>query len=191
MTTRDYAHIALFCAITAALGLLPAFPIPFSPVPITAQTLGVMLTGAVLGARRGTMAMLLFMAMVAIGLPLLAGGRGGLSVFVGPTVGFFLAFPLAAGLIGWFTDRSWHRLTFLRALVINLLGGIVAVYLVGIPFIALIAKISLVQAAIGVIAFIPGDVLKAAAAAAVTMAVKRGYPRAGEGRATAMTERQA
>jgi biotin transport system substrate-specific component len=191
MTNRDYAHIALFCAITAALGLLPAFPIPFSPVPITAQTLGVMLTGAVLGARLGVMAMLLFMAMVAIGLPLLAGGRGGLAVFVGPTVGFFLAFPLAAGVIGWLTDRSWHRLTFARALGINVLGGILAVYLLGIPFIAFIAKISLYQAAIGVLAFIPGDVLKAAAAAAITMAVKRGYPRAGERRSKDMQKGRA
>lgn len=191
MTTRDYAHIALFCAITAALGLLPAVPIPFSPVPITAQTLGVMLTGAILGARRGMLAMLLFMAMVAIGLPLLAGGRGGLAVFAGPTVGFFLAFPLAALVIGWLTSKSWNRLTFVRAWGINLLGGIVAVYLLGIPFIAIIAKISLVQAAIGVLAFIPGDVLKAAAAAAITMAVKRGYPRAGEWRSTSLEDKQA
>lgn len=191
MTTRDYAHIALFCAITAALGLLPAVPIPFSPVPVTAQTLGVMLTGAILGARRGALAMLLFMSMVAIGLPLLAGGRGGLAVFAGPTVGFFLAFPLAALVIGWLTSKSWNRLTFVRAWGIDVLGGVLAVYLLGIPFIAIIAKISLIQAAIGVLAFIPGDVLKAAAAAAITMAVKRGYPRAGEWRSKPLEENRA
>ena len=75
MKTRDLAYIALFAAITAVLGLLPAVPVPAVPVPITAQTLGVMLAGAVLGARRGFLALLLFLALVAIGLPLLAGGR--------------------------------------------------------------------------------------------------------------------
>ena len=81
MKTKDLAYIALFAAITAVLGLLPAIPVPAVPVPITAQTLGVMLAGAVLGARRGFLALLLFLVLVAVGLPVLAGGRGGLAVF--------------------------------------------------------------------------------------------------------------
>ncbi|MEL6321465.1 MAG: biotin transporter BioY, partial [Cyanobacteria bacterium J06626_14] len=75
MTTRDLVYIAVFAALVAALGLIPPIPLPFIPVPITAQSLGVMLAGAILGARRGACALLLFLVLVAIGFPLLSGGR--------------------------------------------------------------------------------------------------------------------
>lgn len=70
---REIALIALFAALTAALGLMPPISLGFG-VPITAQTLGVMLSGAVLGARRGALAMLLLLLLIALGLPLLSGG---------------------------------------------------------------------------------------------------------------------
>ena len=107
MKTKDLAYIALFAAITAVLGLVPA--IRRVPVPITAQTLGVMLAGAVLGARRGFLAQLLFLVLVAIGLPLLASGRGGLAVFAGPTAGFLISWPIAAFVVGLLTERFWRR----------------------------------------------------------------------------------
>ena len=81
---RNLTMIALFAALIAALGLIPKFTLGFG-VPITAQSLGVMLCGTVLGAWRGGLAALLFVALVALGLPLLAGGRGGLGVFASPT----------------------------------------------------------------------------------------------------------
>ena len=74
---RNMTRIALFAALIAALGLIPSLTLAFG-VPITAQSMGVMLAGAILGAKRGALAVLLFMALVALGLPLLAGGRGGL-----------------------------------------------------------------------------------------------------------------
>ena len=80
-TSRDLALIATFTGVVAALGLVPALA-PFGiPVPITAQSLGVMLAGAVIGARRGFLSLALFLVLVAVGLPLLSGGRGGLGVF--------------------------------------------------------------------------------------------------------------
>ena len=85
MKTKDLAYIALFAAITAVLGLVPAVQV--GPVPITAQTLGVMLAGSILGARRGFLSQLLFLVLVAIGLPVLPGGGGGLAVFAGATAG--------------------------------------------------------------------------------------------------------
>ena len=72
--TRDLAHIALSAAITTALGSAPAISV--GPVPITAQTLGVMLAGSAPGARRGSLSQLLLLVLVAVGLPLLAGGPG-------------------------------------------------------------------------------------------------------------------
>ena len=83
-TSRDLALIATFAGVVAALGLVPAFTPPGFAVPITAQSLGVMLAGAVLGARRGFLSLLLLLVLVAVGPPLLAGGRGGLGVFADP-----------------------------------------------------------------------------------------------------------
>jgi biotin transport system substrate-specific component len=174
--TRDLAYIALFAAITAVLGLLPAIPVPAVPVPITAQTLGVMLAGAVLGARRGFLAILLFLVLVAVGLPLLAGGRGGLAVFAGPSAGFLLAWPLGALVTGVLTERFWRRFNLAWALVATTVGGIVVIYAIGIPVLSAIAGTSLATAFTGSLVFVPGDVVKAVVAALVAVTVRRAYP---------------
>ena len=176
MKTRDLAYIALFAAIVAVLGQLPAVPVPGIPVPITAQTLGVMLAGSVLGAKRGGLALLLFLAVVAMGAPLLASGSGGLGVFVGPTAGYLYSWPVAAFVIGWLTERFWRRFNLAWALVANLLGGIAVIYAIGIPFTSLYADIPLSVSATGSLAFIPGDVVKALIAALVADGVRRSYP---------------
>jgi len=177
MKISDIVYIALFAAITAVLGLAPPVTLPIVPVPITAQFLGVMLAGSILGAWRGGLALLLFIALVAAGLPILAGGRGGLGVLLfSPSAGFLLAFPIAAFVIGWLTERFWQRLDIVRAFLINVVGGIGVVYALGIPGVAIMGDLSLVQAAIGSAVFIPGDIIKAALAAAAAVFVRRGYP---------------
>ena len=176
MKTRDLAYVALFAAITAVLGLMPAIPVPAVPVPITAQTLGVMLAGAVLGAPHGFLAMLVFLALVAIGLPVLAGGRGGLSVFVGPSAGFLYAWPLGALVAGLLAEATWRRFNLAWALVATSTGGILVVYAVGIPFLSLFADVSLATAFTGSLVFVPADVVKAVVAAVVAVAVARAYP---------------
>src|SRR5689334_16218715 len=105
MTTRDLVLSALFAAIIVALGLLPPISIGIIPVPITAQSLGVMLAGVVLGAKRGAVAVLIVVVLVAIGLPVLSGGRGGLPVFAGPTAGFFIGWIFAAYVTGYLSER--------------------------------------------------------------------------------------
>ena len=102
---RNLTHIALFAALIAVLGLVPKIDL-ISGVPITAQSLGIMLCGTVLGAKRGALAVLLFLALVAVGLPLLSGGRGGLGVFAGPSVGYLVGFPVAAFVTGWLVERT-------------------------------------------------------------------------------------
>ncbi|WP_442757522.1 biotin transporter BioY, partial [Pseudomonas sp. PM2] len=83
---RTLVQIALYAAIIAVLGLMPKFDIPLAGgVPITAQSMGIMLAGVMLGAWRGAAAVTLFLLVVALGAPLLAGGRGGLGVFFGPS----------------------------------------------------------------------------------------------------------
>jgi biotin transport system substrate-specific component len=174
--TKDLAYIALFAAITAVLGLMPAVPVPAVPVPITAQTLGVMLAGAVLGARRGFLALLLFLMLVVVGLPVLAGGRGGLAVFAGPSAGFLIAWPLGAFVTGLLTETFWRRFNLAWALVATLVGGIAVIYAIGIPFISVFSDTSLATAFTGSLVFVPGDVVKAVVAALVAVAVRRAYP---------------
>ncbi len=77
MKIQDIVYVALFAALTAALGVIPRIDLGVVPVPITAQTLGPMLAGSILGARRGATSQILFLLLLAAGLPLLAGGRGG------------------------------------------------------------------------------------------------------------------
>ncbi len=176
MKSRDLAYVALFAAITAVLGLLPAVPVPGIPVPITAQTLGVMLAGSVLGARRGGLAMLTFLAVVAAGVPLLSGGRGGLAVFVGPSAGYLYSWPLAAFVIGLLTQLTWRRFTLAWAAVANLVGGVAVIYALGIPFTSLYGDVSLSAAATGALSFVPGDLVKAGIASVVAVAVRRAHP---------------
>ncbi|HYE00378.1 MAG TPA: biotin transporter BioY [Alphaproteobacteria bacterium] len=176
MSTRDLVYVALFAAIMAVLGLVPAITLPVVGVPITAQSMGCMLAGGVLGARRGALSMLLFLALVAAGLPLLAGGRGGLGVFAGPSVGFLIGFPVAAFAVGHMTERLWRRLTLPVSLAINLVGGIVVLYALGVPGIALVTGRTLTEALVGSALFLPGDLIKAVVAALVVVTVKRSHP---------------
>ena len=176
LTSRDLALVATFAGMVAALGLIPAV-YPFSAtVPITAQSLGVMLAGAVIGRWRGACALLLLLALVALGLPLLAGGRGGLGVFAGPSVGYLVGYPVAAWVVGWLTERGGapYRLTW--GVVANIVGGIVVLYAIGIPGTAWRAGLSIEAAAAGSLLFVVGDLAKAAIAALVARGVHAAYP---------------
>ena len=146
-------------------------------MPITPQTLGVMLAGAILGPWLGALSVTVLLALVAVGLPLLAGGRGGFAVFVGPTVGYMLGWILGAIVIG-LVVRIGGRIHWTTTIAGLLLGGIVAIYAVGVPFVALIVRIPLDAAAISSIAFIPGDLIKVAIATVVVLTLWRAYPRA-------------
>ena len=171
---RSLSHIALFAALIAVLGLVPKIDL-LAGVPITAQSLGIMLCGTVLGARRGALAVLLFLLLVAIGLPLLAGGRGGLGVFAGPSVGFLLGFPVAAFVAGWIVER-WRADLGLAALAGSVLGGIGVLYAFGIPGMAVVLDKSLTEATLLMTPFLPGDALKAVIAALVTRGLAKMRP---------------
>lgn len=176
MSTKDLVYIALFAALTAALGLFPPVTLPVVGVPITAQSMGVMLAGAIAGARRGGAALALFLVLVAVGLPLLAGGRGGFGVFLGPGGGFLLMWPVAAFVIGTFYERNLATLSLAKEIAILAVGGIALIYLVGVPWIAMVAKIDLARAAIGAAGFLPGDAVKVALTVLIARSVRRAYP---------------
>jgi biotin transport system substrate-specific component len=173
---RDAAMVAVFAGFVAALGIVPAFTPPGFSVPITAQSLGVMLAGAILGARRGFAALALLLVLVAVGLPLLAGGRGGLGVFVGPSVGFLLAWPVAAYVVGWITERGGTPYRLAWGVVANVVGAIVVLYAAGIVGIAVVGHISIWAATVSTWIFIPGDLVKAVLAALIARGVHAAYP---------------
>ena len=174
-TERNVAQIALFTALIAALGLIPQLTLAFG-VPITAQSLGIMLCGTVLGARRGGYAALLFVGLVAIGLPLLSGGRGGLGVFTSPTAGFVFGFPVAAFATGLVMERLRGIGAGSAAGIAATVGGIVVLYAFGISGLALVLDRPVGQAALLVTAFIPGDLVKAVLAGLITAALVRARP---------------
>ncbi|MDQ0219412.1 biotin transporter BioY [Peribacillus cavernae] len=160
MKVKEMTYIALFAAIMGALGLVPPIMLSFTPVPITLQTLGVLLAGGLLGARLGGLSQIVFLLIVAAGMPLLSGGRGGLSVFVGPSAGYLFAYPITAYCIGYILSRI-RTLSLGNILLINLTIGIFLIYLFGIPVQAFMMDISLLQAVKLSLVYIPGDVLKA------------------------------
>lgn len=176
MSTKDIVYIALFAAIIAALGVVPPLLLAFIPVPITAQSLGVMLCGSILGSKRGYLATVLFLVMVIIGLPVLAGGGGGIGVLLGPSGGFVLGWPIDAYMIGLLFERNYNKINYIRAFIYIAFGGILVMYLIGILWLSIVTGLGLEEALYGVLVFIPGDIVKVAIATAVSITVKRFYP---------------
>ena len=173
---RDLALIALFAALIAVLGLPGSFALFGNAVPITAQSLGVMLAGSVLGARRGFLAVLALEVLVAAGLPLLAGGRGGIAVFAGPTGGYLFGWLAGAAVIGWLAGLVTGRTRLPWLLVANLVGGIVVIYAFGIPFTAWRVGSGLLATIVSAVEFLPGDAIKVVLSALITVGVYRSYP---------------
>lgn len=181
MTTRDLVLISLFAAIIVVLGLLPAIPVAFIPVPITAQSLGVMLAGVVLGAKRGALTILLVLLLVAIGLPILAPGRGGLSQFVAPTSGFLYGWVAAAYTTGKLSEmfvnsRQTALVQTVSFFFASVIGGIVVLYVFGILWLSFVTGLGMEKAITASYLFIPGDMVKAVLAALAGRAVLAGYP---------------
>ncbi len=187
---RNLTHIALFAALIAVLGLIPKIDLMVG-VPITAQSLGIMLCGTVLGSKRGALAVILFLVLVAAGLPLLSGGRGGIGVFTGPSAGFLVGFPVAAFVAGWIVEH-WRAPVGVTALVGAFVGGILVLYGIGIPVLAAMMTPEKANASFANLAmytgvhlpltlvlsllYLPGDLIKVVMAAAITQAIAKARP---------------
>lgn len=173
--TRDMVYIAVFAALIALCSWL-AVP---AAVPFTLQTLGVFLAVGLLGGRRGTMAVLVYIAMAAVGLPVLSGFRGGIGALLGSTGGYVLGF-LLAGLIMWAAERLPGPPGVL--LPVSMLLGQLACYAFGTGwFLLLYAHTGRTAAlrtvlATCVVPFLLPDLAKLAAAAALTRRLRRHLP---------------
>ncbi|MBU2866501.1 biotin transporter BioY [Pacificibacter marinus] len=173
---RNLTLIALFAALIAALGVIPAVTLGFG-VPITAQSLGVMLCGTILGAKRGALAVLLVVLLIAMGLPLLAGGRGGLGVFASPTVGFLVGWPIGAFVTGLIVEKLRFGSLGVTAALGSVVGGILVVYAAGVIGMSIVLDKTIIEATLLVVAFIPGDLIKAILAGVVTSALYTARPK--------------
>lgn len=154
---KEVLQILGFSAIVGLTAQI-TIPLPFTPIPITGQTLGVLLAGAVLGSVRGPLSLLSYLGIGALGVPVFA--RTG-----GPTSwGFLAGFVLAAFAVGWLAERGWDR-TFRRSLLAMLAGNIV-LYIPGLFWLATFVGADK-AIPLGLLPFIPGDVIKLLLAAAV------------------------
>jgi biotin transport system substrate-specific component len=152
-----------------------AIPLPWTPVPITGQTFGVMLAAVVLGARRSAVLMILYLLEGAAGLPVFAFGTAGLAPFFGPTAGYLLAYPPAAFVTGWFVERGAAGRAW--KLAGALLAGEAVIFAGGCAWLAaFLAGSSLggwtVGLTQGALPFLPGEVLKMAALVAAMRGVE-------------------
>ena len=176
MKTKEMVFAALFAALIGVLGMIPPIPLGFIPVPVTAQTLGVMLAGSFLGKKTGAISLILFIVLVALGLPLLSGGRGGLAPLVGPSAGYIFSWPIAAFCIGLAIEKVWPTLKIWKVIVINFIFGVVLVSLIGAPVMAIITNTSVWAGLVGATAFLPGDIIKAIIVAIIVMQIKAVSP---------------
>jgi biotin transport system substrate-specific component len=160
-------HAALILAGTILISLAAqvSIPVPGSPVPITGQTFGVLLSAGALGFRRAIASTVLYLLIGIVGLPVFAHGTHGLEVITGATGGYLLGFVVAAAVVGRLAELGWDR---------NLVGGIGAmligsalIYAIGLPWLGFVAHLDLdTTLQKGLYPYIPGDVIKLALAAA-------------------------
>lgn len=168
------AALAVGGSLVIALLAQASIRLPFTPVPITGQTLGVLLVGTAYGWRLGAVTLLLYLAEIAVGLPFAAEGRSGLEVLTLATAsgGYLWGFLLAGGLCGGLANRGWDR-NVRSSLGVMLLGNIV-IYLVGVPWLAASIDVSGLEALeLGLYPFVIGDTLKLLIAAGLLPAAWR------------------
>jgi biotin transport system substrate-specific component len=161
---RRITSVSLFAALTAA-GAYIVIPLPVSPVPLVLQSLFILTAGMVLGPCLGSLSAVLYLGVGALGLPVFAGGSGGIAHLAGPTGGYLLSFPLAAFTAGIIS--RWGKPSAVK----YIMGGTAAslmIYAVGVPWLKWRTGLNWEGAfASGILPFLPGDAVKTAAASGI------------------------
>jgi biotin transporter BioY len=159
-----YDAIVIICgALILGLSAQVKVYLPISPVPITGQTFAVLMLAALLGSRRGVLAILAYLAEGVLGLPVFAGGIG-LAVLIGPTGGYLVGFIAVAYLVGRLAEMGWDRRV--STTIAAMLAGEIVLYTFGVCWLAIITNIR-TALTVGLYPFIVGDILKVILAAAV------------------------
>lgn len=170
LNVKDMVYSALFATLTAVLSYI-TIPLPFSPIPITAQSLAVMLAGCVLTPLQAGFSMLTFLFMGAIGLPVFSGGRAGLGVIVGKSGGYLVGYLVGAVIISVLVSKSKSKINMLLAC---LFGGVIVVHILGASWLGYVTGMGIGKAImVGSVPFLPGDVLKSFAAVAIAIRLNK------------------
>lgn len=175
----DLGLIAVFAAMVAGSALVAAIPVGGLGVPITLQTLAVMLTGLALGPGRAFAAVGLYTLLGLAGLPIFSGGRSGLGILAGPSAGYIIAFPLAAAAVGWMAAIVVRRTLKYRAALLfaaAMVTSIVVVHALGVLGMMVNAKLDLAKAFLADLAYYPGDIVKNVLAVTVAIALHKAFP---------------
>jgi biotin transport system substrate-specific component len=168
---RDVALVVGFALVTAAAAQV-RLPLGFTPVPVTGQTLAVLLAGGVLGWKRGAASQALYVALGAVGLPFYAGGDGGWEAATGSTAGYLVGFVLAAALVGRLAELRQDRAVLTS--VPAMLAGSAVIYTAGVWWLARSIGVSATEAIeLGLVPFLVGDLVKLAIAGALLPAAWR------------------
>jgi biotin transport system substrate-specific component len=176
--SRDIALVAAFAALISASAYVGAIPVGSAGVPITLQTLTVMLAGCVLGPLRGFSAVTLYLALGAVGLPVFAEHSSGIGVFSGPSGGYLIAFPLAAALGGFlvkYVARD-RRTSALAVFCCSLAASVLVIHTLGIAGMKLYADVSWREAGSWDMPFWIGDLVKTSLVAMIAAEVHRAFP---------------
>ena len=158
---RDSVLIVLGTLFVALLAQVK-IPLSFTPVPLTGQTLAVLLVGATLGSKRGALSMLLYIALGAFGLPVFAGGAAGLAYLSGATLGYLIGFVIAAYVIGLLAERGLER--SVRTSILPFLIGTVIIYICGVAWLTIVLGSISKAVMAGLVPFLIGDLIKLLAA---------------------------
>ena len=164
-TPTRVRHIALIALGAGIVALSAQLVIPTQPVPFTGQTLGVLAVGAALGFRRGAAALLLYLAIGAIGVPVYAEGKAGLGVVSGATGGYLIGFVVAGAIVGRLAELGWDRR--LPGALVAMAIGTAVIYAIGVPWLKVATGMSWAEAVnLGMTKFLVWDAAKALIAGA-------------------------
>lgn len=156
---------------TVLLALSSYIEVPMRPVPVTMQTFAITLIGALYGWRLGAITVIAWLGEAAVGMPVLAGGSGGIAPFMGPTAGYLFSFPIIAALTGWLAQRGWDGRNLPLAFAAMLLGNLLCLAIGGSWLASLIGWNKAIAA--GVTPFLIGAVLKSGLAAMTLRVIQR------------------
>ncbi|MEZ2389943.1 biotin transporter BioY [bacterium RCC_150] len=178
-TSTDIGLIAVFAALVAVAAVVPGIPVGPLGVPITLQTLAVILTGLVLGGGRAFAAVGLYTLLGFAGLPIFSGGRSGLGILAGPSAGYIIAFPLAAAAAGWMASLVIRRSAKYRGVLlfaVAMVSSVVLIHGLGILGFMVNAKFDFAKAFLADLPYYPGDTIKNVLAAAIAVALHKAFP---------------
>lgn len=171
--TKRLIFAAMMTTFIIILGFFPGIPLGFIPLPIVIQNIGIMMSGELLDPKYGFGSVGSFLLLVLVGVPLLSGGRGGASVFVGPSAGYIVGWLFTPLIIGYLLKKFNNTTSWWCELIIVLLGGMIFVDILGVLWLSGQTGMSFGLAFKANLAFIPGDVIKAILSVIISRKIRK------------------